>query len=621
MKKKIIGFSLLSMTAVALVTTIVSSNSIGRELPLSLFGSNPVTWYHYDGVDPDLDNKGIREYWVSCESHEHQFTAPTGDVTIEEGGAPSRGFIDSLANNDDRLLPKYARVIDFENGANDYITVHDGTVSLSVVDDEGVNGSKALRAVFSSAGHLDLAREMLDAFFANPNVAAISFYAKSTTATNNFRHITVDQSVVHDNGNAYSTYESNISNYGVNEGYKQFYLTRGVYGEMNASDWFIQYGATGTLYLDNITTSYHDYFDAKTYGLEYGWSRNVDANTYYLYNPVGSNVAQLLITGSSSFENAGVDYSAFTEGVRSVKLTKKSGQVNYYLRSDFQQSSLPTEGIYVDFKTDTTWNEAWHETNGSVGAGSMGTGKNNLAVLYPFLVGAPGSRTGVQNIVSNGVGQWQTLHIKKSEITDDSRFLIISGGATGNVFIDNIRLATEPIDSFENAYAYVGGQTNNVIAGASSYPVDAEIGSVPSVFNVADYIFTTEWGNTASSTEPNAEITDERASNGDYSLKLEMRTSAPLRLRPSYLQMLLREGGTLSFDVYSDDLPEGKYKLTTLAGNVKNITKGEWTTVTLTAADFLKDGQTSYSNAGRFTENAFGAGTIYIDNIRYAAAE
>ena len=65
---------------------------------------------------------------------------------------------------------------------------------------------------------------------------------------------------------------------------------------------------------------------------------------------------------------------------------------------------------------------------------------------------------------------------------------------------------------------------------------------------------------------------------------------------------------------------DSKLSLTTLGGNVKTITKGEWTTITLTAADFLKSGATEYHKEGRFTEKAFGKGTIYVDNIKYIPA-
>ena len=577
---------------------IVAANYVGNEYTVSYEGSSTKTTVTFGSP-----------YTLDIPSPEFCFWY-FNNVKVENSG--NKWNIASDVTLSAKLDSAY-RVIDFEDGENELITVHDGTVALSVVDDEGVNGSKALKAVFSSAGHLDIKKTFLDAILANPNVKALSFYAKSTTATNNFRHITVDQSVVHGNTVAFSTYESNISNYGVYENYKQFYLTRGIYEQMSASDWFIQYGATGTLYLDNITVSYHDYFDAQTWGFDNGWSRNVDANTYNLYNPVGSNVAQLLITGSSSFTDAGVDYSVFSEGVRSVTLTKASGQINYYLRSDFVVDNLPDEGLYFDFRTDTKWNESWHETSGSVGAGSIGTGKDNKAILYPFTVGAPSARTGVQNIP----GQWQTLHIKKSEITSDGRFFIASGGAVGKVYIDNLRLATLPLDSFENAYAYNAGKIDNVVAGAACYPVSETVGTVPVPMDKKDYIFTTEWGNTSYASIPTAEITDERASHGDYSLKLHILGNNPLRVRPSYLQMLLREGGTLSFDVYSDDLADNKLSFTTLGGNVKSITKGQWSTITLTAADFLKSGQTTYHTDGRFTEGAFGNGTIYVDNIRF----
>ena len=507
------------------------------------------------------------------------------------------------------------KLIDFENESMRLFTPSSNT-ELSIDQTQGVNGSKALKASCkdnSGSLNINLNKDYLAKVFEDPSVKSLAFYAKGSITSSKFR--------------ARPTaifYEQDGEGFGISTNYKVFYLTRSTYNEMvSANDYmFAQYypgGETGLdLYLDNFRICYTDYTTYTSNGFENGrYYKNSDTN--WIYRHAKNNQADFQITGSASnsIGSSELDYSVFSEGVSSIKVVKTAAQVNFYFggSSNFKPANLPDEGIYVDFRSDNRWNESWHETSGSVTVGSLSTGTNGTLV-YPFAVSAPASRSGVTNIA----GQWQTFHLKKSDITNDGRFLIMPGGATGATYVDNIRFATGPIDSFENAYAYQAGLENNVVAGASSYPVSEHVGTAPVPLTKSDYIFTTEWGNVNEGRIPDASITDERASDGNYSLKLSMPNTKPLRLRPSYLQMLIRDGGKLTFDVYSDDLADNKLSFTTLGGNVKSITKGQWTTIELELADFLKSGATTYHTEGRFTEGAFGVGTIYVDNIRYIPA-
>ena len=81
-KKFLLVFSgILSATVLSLGVVLATQNPE----PEHVQGSNN-QWNHYDAVAPTLDDSGIKEYWVNCETHEHQFTAPTGDVEIVDIG-------------------------------------------------------------------------------------------------------------------------------------------------------------------------------------------------------------------------------------------------------------------------------------------------------------------------------------------------------------------------------------------------------------------------------------------------------------------------------------------------------------------------------------------------------
>ena len=171
------------------------------------------------------------------------------------------------------------------------------------------------------------------------------------------------------------------------------------------------------------------------------------------------------------------------------------------------------------------------------------------------------------------------------------------------------------MESFEDAHSFFGGKytsesDQNLVGGASSYPVDATVGAIPPIQNKQDYLFMAEW-----STVNSAEISEEKASIGHKSLKLGINSAAAFRLRDSYVTQLFKYANAkIAFDVYTEDVDDDHLKLITLGGNTTTITRGQWSTIELTKADFL-DG-TSYRNEGRFTTRAFGEGTVYIDNIR-----
>ena len=68
------------------------------------------------------------------------------------------------------------------------------------------------------------------------------------------------------------------------------------------------------------------------------------------------------------------------------------------------------------------------------------------------------------------------------------------------------------------------------------------------------------------------------------------------------------DDSTISFDIYTEDSNRLTCPISGASDRTITIESGVWNTITLTKADFE-------SNSSRFTTNAFGAGTYYIDNM------
>ena len=525
-------------------------------------------WNHYSAVAATLDSKGIKEYWVNCNTHEHQFTAPASGTIVDQG-APDQAFINSLASNDDRLVDRYLKGFDFDDGVNPYITIKSGFETLQVVDGEGVGGSKALRASRSTAGDsfLRISKEYLDAVFANPNVKSLSFAAKAHNPTNNFRHISVDASYVNNNSNIISCFEINNANWGITTTYKTFYLTRGVYSQMNMSDgnldWFVKFGAGSVLpqylYLDDIKICTTDYYDASFNGLENGYWSGTE-----LKNPV---LNERSFYGTGQLENAGFSYDMKTEGVRSFKFDKLSNYSAYYLGTSMN-SSLG-ENDYITF--DMYGTTALNCSNGAINSGQN----------HQFLA---------SNFPAN---KWVTLTMPKSEITTDGRFLILQGSATGTYYIDNIRVNSAKYSFESNTRTSIFGDYAN----ASHYDIADSSASNTLRDGTKDYVAIAEWGGWTE-----IKVVEGIASEGAYSLKLTTTAgNKPIRIMPAWYDRM-DDDSTFSFDIYTENM--------TFTGICASVPKGAWTTITITKAQFganyrLFDGST----------NKFSAGTMYLDNF------
>ena len=591
--KKVLIVSLLSATTAALVLAAIGVGTNIRQNVLK--ATDDAVWNHYTAVAATFDKAGSKEYWVNCSTHEHQFSAPVSDHIVDQG-APAQSFIDSLEANDDRLEKRLPRVVDFEDGLNEYITIYDRFDSLEVVDGEGIGGSKALRAGSSSAVgdcHLKISKAYLDKVFADPNVKSLSFYAKATAATNNFRHKQVDAQYVNGNSTIISCYERNATGYGVTTEYKQFFLTRGVYSQMSDSDWFIQYhvdAAPQYLYIDNLQISDKDYYTYKQNSLEHGYFEKNNDTTYYLRDAASSQANVIITTGSAS-NTVSFDYDMQSDGLRGFRIDKTaSNTVSIMLRGDYQYSNLPDEGILIDFYTTIGFNGWWNDQE--TGAISNGYDKH-----FSFI-------TSYNQSVGNN--RWHTLHIPKVDINSDGGKIMNLKSPVGTIYIDNIRVATNLSESFEGARALRIPANGNENPEYYGYAVG---------FNLADY---TEAGICRDTTKNfyfligwNActavDISSERASRGAHSFKFVKKSGGTFQVQPQWLA-LMDDDSTISFDIYTEDSNRLTCPISGASDRTITIESGVWNTITLTKADFE-------SNSSRFTTNAFGAGTYYIDNM------
>ncbi len=103
-KQKVLSVALLAAAMGAASTAILSQQD-------SFFAAGVGTecthhvGNHYNAVIPTGETKGSKEYWVCCKCHNHYFEAGEGN-TWTDAGTPSHDFVDSLEENDDRLIAK-----------------------------------------------------------------------------------------------------------------------------------------------------------------------------------------------------------------------------------------------------------------------------------------------------------------------------------------------------------------------------------------------------------------------------------------------------------------------------------------------------------------------------------
>ena len=97
--------SILSSIAILTAILFTHSNNI-KPTAASNEHTASCHWNHYSRVEPTYLDKGIQEYYVCCEHHESVLDRPSiGNIT--DMGTPSREFINSLDDDDFRVIPSY----------------------------------------------------------------------------------------------------------------------------------------------------------------------------------------------------------------------------------------------------------------------------------------------------------------------------------------------------------------------------------------------------------------------------------------------------------------------------------------------------------------------------------
>lgn len=407
-KTKFLIFSALSLTGIALSTFAAINFSKNGDF-LKLFGGgDPVTWNHYSAVAPSFESRGIKEYWVSCSSHGHQFTEPTGDgITIVDAGAPSQSFINSLETSDDRVLMN-AKSYSFEDASIEkqsdtvYHITANGKQILRFVSTAGsatvefdttnvTNGSKSLHFTVTG-GNIEI---FVDKNFYNQlGAKGVLFDLLGSSTTSAFN--------VWNEGNA--SPDSGRGYIDTSGGWITNNYSKSIMGYWNG-DWARLFksntGATGNyeFYLDNVRAaeSVIDFENDVLY----------QSNDYYLVKSYASH------TQSISTEKAHT-------GNKSLKVEIPLNGRGLCI-SDGIYSILPDEGLSFYLYSETAFNANIPNSGGS------------LQYHSP-------------------VSQWKQYTIPKAnmeKINGDAYYTLFLPTAATTVYIDDLAPAKSIID-FEN---------------------------------------------------------------------------------------------------------------------------------------------------------------------------
>ena len=359
-RKKVFLIGLTTFTlSVGAIALLAANPELGL---LRTLGTDNVVWNHYS-ASAHLDARGNKEYWVSCGSgHEHQFTVPTTG-TIVDKGVPSQAEIDSWDSNDDRLVNRRRRVLSFENnGEQNYIVTghRTGYSSLEIIDTDHSAGSKCLKVTpANDTMNFNLSRSYLDEAFGDPSVVGIAFDAKASWDEQgsgigkaiSFRTYVGGAQQV-------TAYDSNIA-----DEWRTYMVPRSFYESYAASNqsnqWQLVWLGCGSDYASKYVL--FDNFRAVTkavdiYGFETDRLDTTAANNYVRNK---NNKACIHFT-SVGVGGISFDYDIKTEGMRSVKFHKNSGDdIKICFASDVGWTNLnlgDNDEVAFDIYSTVAWN-------------------------------------------------------------------------------------------------------------------------------------------------------------------------------------------------------------------------------------------------------------------------
>ena len=603
MKKKLFALAGVIGATAVLVGGVFASQS--HLLSKQAFGDDG-QWNHYDGVAPTLDKKGIKEYWVNCNTHESVFTEPTSG-NIVDMGAPAETFIDSLDSNDSRLIQRSWKTISFSSSSDTNLvtSVRNNFNLKEIVDDSTApdRDGKVLKVTYKD-GTADfmLAESYLDQVFSDPNVVALNFNAKCDATTFSFKDISYRQQATT------VRYEGNGSDYfGLNQTWKTFAYPRSAYeafksdpnkGTINRNT-FLWTGlsssySTFELYLDNFhpVTRTLDWT-----GFERG--RHNASSTYFSWREGavasgGTEVAYIMDGNTSNTVTWSFDETIKSEGGRSVKVTRAANDgLQFCLRRDTVawDTLLPESSsiLSFDFRSSSTLN-------------------CNASVSSILICQNTKLSSGTNFQIPKDT--WVRIAIPKSKI-DRNAIFSFHGGAAMDVWFDNIQFNTDlgcfeddtlihssdaKIWSYNGEYVNSNGHSNVDYAKIRTLRVQA--GSAGDVGHVG--------------------LSSSRKTEGNKSLWIEQvngsRETALYLSNYAKTYLTNNEGATISLDLYRKTTDGG---LTFTDGNRAALTaptNNAWNHYELTASNLTTDGRAIIFQGSNTI------GDWYVDNVSWNIA-
>lgn len=328
-KKKILLISVLGLSALTAFGVFAGATSTKGFAKL-LGSGEKVTWNHYSAVAPSFTKKGIKEYWVSCSSHEHQFTAPTGDdVEIVDQGAPNESFISSLEAADDRLLARVDDMaIDFEDDVYTYFI--SSSLTTTVTTEQAFNGTHSLKIVGGSSN--EKAFLISEDYYNRLPAEGVAFRMYSSNIFN--ADIASGPSVY----NAGHSVGNKINYWGDDQNiWRDYVIPKSSIMATEGDHYLFKLPASMTIYIDDIRPAYAD---SSNVGFE-------DDRSLTKVLPWSGN------TNTVTNEKA---YS----GNHSLKVVYSTPNRTFLLSDEFY-NSLPDEGITFNVYSDGIFNGgAWH---------------------------------------------------------------------------------------------------------------------------------------------------------------------------------------------------------------------------------------------------------------------
>lgn len=426
-KKNILLISTLSLSALTAFGVLAGAASTKL-----LAANEEVTWNHYSAVAPTADTKGIKEYWVSCSSHEHQFTAPTGDDVVVDKGAPSQEFIDALEKTDDRLVAAYQKAITFEDNVLPAIFTASSNSNISVTDEAASEGNYSLKVTATgNNAKVSVDRAYLDAIFASVDdpevilfdakvsVETASFYSSSKT-----RQWGVFPYEVNGSGVSHQL-RNNLRNQ-----WKTFTFTKERLDDLNTDNamfWFDESTGAATLYIDNIRIGKN--FDAASYvSYERNGIHKQDAANYAIQNNTDSEWKLDGLVNGANLSTVEITDARSSDGPSSLHVVSNSGSDLYvYASSDmYDAAKAQNTGILYDLYCAS--NDVMH---------IYGT---DAVLPHPY-------------INADNTGKWTTVFIPNSALEKVGSYvrLFQTRNNTFNfdMYFDNVRLANSTV-GFEN---------------------------------------------------------------------------------------------------------------------------------------------------------------------------